>query len=295
MDEIKELLSAASRSVEAELASIIPPETAVPAKLHQAIHWSLFAGGKRVRPAVVLLTGRGFGAVEGQLMRTAAAVEMIHTYSLIHDDLPSMDDDDLRRGRAACHVKFGEATAILAGDVLQTLAFGCIADDVSLTAEIRVRLISLLASAAGTPNGMVAGQQLDIDGEGSLLLAEDIENIHARKTGALITAAAVSGAMIGGASVDEIDAVRRYGNDLGLLFQITDDLLDVTGKTAELGKTSGKDAASEKATYPAIYGVEKTREMADKTCQAAIAALSGTRRNLKPLADLAAMVARRAS
>jgi geranylgeranyl pyrophosphate synthase len=195
---------------------------------------------------------------------------MIHTYSLIHDDLPSMDDDDLRRGRETCHVKFDEATAILAGDVLQTLAFKTLADDENLTNEMRVRIISEIASASGTPDGMVAGQQMDLDAEGEDLSIERIEEIHRSKTGALIGASATAGALIGSASADELQMISNFGSSLGLLFQITDDILDVTQSTEALGKTAGKDITAEKATYPSIHGLEGAERLASSIHSKAI-------------------------
>ncbi len=262
MADLDTFLAEVRREVDQALDILIPKAEIEPTVLHEAIRWSVFAGGKRVRPALVFAVGRAFGADVSALLRTSAAIEMIHTYSLIHDDLPAMDDDDLRRGQLTCHKKFGEATAILAGDVLQTLAFKAIAEDDGLSHETRIRLISLIADASGTPSGMAAGQQLDLSGEGKLLSLAQLEKVHNQKTGALIAAAACSGAMIGGANQDEISSVRRFATDLGLLFQVTDDLLDVTQKTETLGKTAGKDAVSEKATYPGLYGIDGTRELA---------------------------------
>jgi geranylgeranyl diphosphate synthase type II len=209
---------------------------------------------------LLLATGQTFGAPVDDLVRTACALEMIHTYSLIHDDLPSMDDDDLRRGRPTCHVKFGEATAILAGDALQTLAFQTLAEDKRLAPALRVKLIAEIARAAGTPEAMVAGQALDLAAESRDVNGAELERIHHQKTGALICAAARCGAMIAAANDDELAAVTDYAINLGLQFQITDDLLDVTATAEDLGKTPGKDARSRKATYPALYGIEATRK-----------------------------------
>jgi geranylgeranyl pyrophosphate synthase len=233
----------------------------------------VFAGGKRFRPALLLATGQAFSASTDELIRTACAFEMVHTYSLIHDDLPSMDDDDLRRGRPTCHVRFDEATAILAGDALQTLAFRTIAEDERLDAETRIALISELARAAATPEGMVAGQALDMEAETRQVTGAQLEEIHRFKTGALIVAAARCGAMIGKASEDELAAVTSYGSHLGLLFQITDDFLDVTATAEDLGKTPGKDAQSNKATYPGLYGMEETRAAAINAHRTACSAL----------------------
>ena len=260
---MREFLASTRFVIDNELDQLIPKETDEPARLHNAIRWSVFAGGKRFRPALVLAVGETFGAAIDQLLRTACAFEMIHTYSLIHDDLPSMDDDDLRRGRPTCHIKFGEAIAILAGDALQALAFQTIAEDENLSTEVRVRIVAELSRAAGTPSGMVAGQARDLDGESRTVDAPALEQIHLQKTGALICAAARCGAIIGGANDNELNAVTEYGRNLGLLFQITDDLLDVTASASAMGKTPGKDARASKATYPAVHGIEATRRQID--------------------------------
>jgi len=269
----KTLLAESRALVEVELNNLLPSAAEAPEKVHQAIRWSMFAGGKRFRPALVLATGEAFDAEVPVLIKTACAFEMIHTYSLIHDDLPAMDDDDLRRGRPTCHVRFGEATAILAGDALQTLAFRTIAEDELLDLATRVALISELARASGTPEGMVAGQALDMEAEARQVNAAELEAIHRHKTGALIVAAARSGAIIGRATEAELECVTSYAAHLGLLFQITDDLLDVTASAEALGKTPGKDAESRKATYPALYGIEETREAALQAHRAASDAL----------------------
>jgi geranylgeranyl pyrophosphate synthase len=249
--------------VDRRLDQLVPPETVEPARIHSAMRWSLFAGGKRLRPALLLATGRAFEAAGDEpLLSTGCALEMIHTYSLIHDDLPSMDDDDLRRGRPTCHLRFDEATAILAGDALQTLAFQIIAEDEHLRADVRVRLMGEIARAAGTPAGMIAGQAFDLAAEAREVSAAELERIHQHKTGALMTCAARSGAIIAGANEQELEAVTRYAASVGLLFQMTDDLLDVTASIEDLGKTPGKDARSSKATYPALYGLEETRKLA---------------------------------
>src|SRR5687767_5539928 len=259
MSQLESFFNDVSTLVDTELDWLIPSTGEQPQVLRDAIRWSLFAGGKHLRPALVFAFGRAFGAPDDKLVRTAAAVEMIHTYSLIHDDLPSMDDDDLRRGRETCHKKFGEATAILAGDALQVLSFRAIADDNRLPSETRLDLISRLARAAAR---MVVGQQLDLEAEGKGISIEEIENIHRNKTGALICFSAEAGAIIGGADVEAAAAVSHIGERLGLLFQIRDDVLDVTQTTEALGKTAGKDPASAKATYPAIGGIEASEKLA---------------------------------
>lgn len=280
-------------NVEVELNNLLPLSSAIPEKVHQAIRWSIFAGGKRFRPALVIATGETFGAPIEALIKTACAFEMIHTYSLIHDDLPSMDDDDLRRGRPTCHIRFGEATAILAGDALQTLAFRTIAEDEQLEIATRIALISELARAAGTPEGMVAGQGLDMEGEARQVNARELEEIHRRKTGALIVAATRSGAIIGRATEAELNAVTDYASHLGLLFQITDDLLDVTASAEDLGKTPGKDVESRKATYPALYGIEETREAAAKAHRTACEALDTIDRPTTVLREIADFILNR--
>jgi geranylgeranyl diphosphate synthase type II len=287
MASTAEFLDGVKTDVDSALDRLIPSEIEVPQNLHSAIRWSLFAGGKRIRPAIVIAVGETLGTDRSRLLATSAAMEMVHTYSLIHDDLPSMDNDDLRRGRATCHRQFGEATAILAGDVLQTLAFKAIADDASLSADIRIKIISQLASASGTPDGMASGQQLDLNAEGVQTTIDDVERIHRRKTGALIISAATAGASIAGAAHAEVESVTAYAEKLGLLFQITDDLLDVTQATIELGKTAGKDASSNKATYPAHYGIYRTRKLASRIRDEAASAIAKLNRDTEILKGLA--------
>lgn len=291
--EVTEFFAQCRALVDERLDLLVPSERAAPQSVHSAMRWSLFAGGKRFRPALLLATGNAFGAQSTPLVRTACALEMIHTYSLIHDDLPSMDDDDLRRGRPTCHVRFGEATAILAGDAFQTLAFQTIAEDEELAAEVRVRLASEVARASGTPQGMVAGQAYDLEAESRAVAADELERIHRHKTGALISTAARAGAIIAGAGEDELEAVTRYAASLGLLFQITDDLLDVTASVEDLGKTPGKDARSSKATYPAIYGLEAARERAHLIYSEACAALDHIARPAELLRAIARFILER--
>lgn len=261
MSNLKAFFEEVSSLVNTELDWLIPAVGPGPRSLRDAMRWSLFGGGKHFRPALVFAVGRTMGASDKNLVRTAAAVEMIHTYSLIHDDLPSMDDDDLRRGRATCHLKYGEATAILAGDALQVLAFQAIAEDEGLSIETRLKLIRGLALAS---TKMVVGQQLDLEAEGRELSITEIENIHANKTGALITFSANAGAIIAGAAPEAADIISQYAEGVGLLFQITDDLLDVTASTEQIGKTAGKDEAAQKATYPRLLGIEQTKIRIDE-------------------------------
>ncbi len=256
--------------VDQELDRLLPAKHDGAETLVEAMRWSLFAGGKRFRPALIFASGRIFGGLEKELPATAAAVEMIHTYSLIHDDLPSMDNDDLRRGRETCHKKFGESTAILAGDALQAMSFQVIADDANLSEQTRLRLLSGLGYAASR---MVAGQQLDLEAEGKEISIDEVRHIHENKTGALIEFSVFAGAVIGSARAAEIDAIKTYGREIGLLFQITDDLLDVTETSESLGKTAGKDAAKNKATYPHLLGVAGAKKLADEAAARASAAL----------------------
>ena len=286
--DLKTFLVECRETIDRLLGELVPSSLTEPQILHEAVRWSLLAGGKRFRPALMVAVGAAFGVETSKLLPTASALEMIHTYSLIHDDLPAMDDDDLRRGLPTCHVKFDEATAILAGDVLQTLAFQTIAEDQNLTAEIRVRLISEIARAAGTPAGMVAGQVFDLEGEKRTVTDAQLQKIHYAKTGQIIRAAARAGAIVGGADEHELSCISTYATELGLLFQITDDLLDVTATAEDLGKTPGKDAHAEKATYPALYGLDEARKLAVEThrkCLAALVEIDKPVNRLREIAD----------
>lgn len=294
---LAESVAEISARIDRELDILVPDEDTEPVNLHKAIRHSLFAGGKRFRPALLTIVGRTFGAEEQRLLRAAAAIEMTHTYSLIHDDLPAMDDDPLRRGKPSCHTVFGEATAILAGDVLQTLAVRSIAEDELLSAQTRVDVILEIALATGTPGGMAAGQQLDLEAEGTGAIGtiDELENVHRSKTGALIVGAARSGAIIAEVGEENLLAVTEYARQLGLLFQITDDLLDVTQTTETLGKTAGKDAAKAKSTYPSILGTHKTRNLAMQVFASACEPLEKVSSNTDRLFELAEHILMRKS
>jgi geranylgeranyl pyrophosphate synthase len=287
MDSFAQFSLAARSQIDEELDSLLPKENISPFSVHAAMRWSVFAGGKRFRPLLLLATGEAFGASRQLLLPSACALELLHTYSLIHDDLPSMDNDDLRRGQPTCHVKFGEATAILAGDALQALAFQTVADDSGLSFETRVRLASEIAKSAGTPDGMVAGQAHDLAAETRDVRHNELEEIHRLKTGALINAASRSGAIIAGVTDRELDVVSKFGSHLGLLFQITDDLLDVTATAEILGKTPGKDARSQKATYPGVYGLEAAKDRARQAHAQARSTLNELERPTLMLAAIA--------
>ncbi len=292
MEEVEEFLRESAASVNAELDHLIPASGRGPRSLRDAMRWSLFAGGKRFRPALVSATGLAFGGDRALLVRCGAAVEMMHTYSLIHDDLPSMDDDDLRRGRETCHKKFGESTAILAGDALQALAFQTIAADERLSSGIRTELIAGLGEAAAC---MVVGQQLDLEAEGKPVSADALEDIHKNKTGALIAFSVTAGALIAEASADDLAAVREYGEKIGLLFQIVDDLLDITATTEQLGKTAGKDVAAAKATYPSVIGLDPTYDRVRSASSESVAALERMSRPAPMLHGLVAYMTARTS
>jgi len=282
------------RLVDAELERLLPADNERPSLIHQAMRYSVFAGGKRVRPILCIEAFRIFSRERAAVLPVACALEFIHTYSLIHDDLPALDNDDLRRGRPTCHKKFGEAMAILAGDALLTLAFEALAGAPVNPAE-RVDLIQEVASAAGTRDGMVGGQVADLEAEGKEVKPEMLEYIHRSKTAALIRASIVSGAIAGGASREDQDRLRTFGGLIGWAFQVTDDILDVEESSAALGKTAGKDQAQQKATYPALFGLEKSHEFARELAARAMAALErfGTRAaNLRELGEF--LVLRRA-
>ncbi|HPT27715.1 MAG TPA: polyprenyl synthetase family protein [Bryobacteraceae bacterium] len=281
---IGEYLERQGQLVEAALDRLVPVSSAPPETIHAAMRYSLFAGGKRIRPVLCIEGARAVGGGEpDRIMDVACSLEMIHTYSLIHDDLPALDNDDLRRGRPTSHKVFGEAMAILAGDALLTHAFvvlGSIGD---------ARLVYELATASGTVGGMIAGQVHDIEGERQTPTAELLARIHRAKTGALLRASVRMGAIHAGATDAQLDALSRYGEHIGLAFQIVDDLLDVLQTSEQLGKTAGKDLAQHKITFPAVYGIDASRRMAEEERSAAHACLDdfgdGARR-LHELADL---------
>lgn len=266
-----QLLFEAVRLADAALESWLPPASEAPQRLHEAMRYSVFAGGKRLRPALVLGACRAVGGMDADCAAAMAAVEVLHTYTLVHDDLPAMDDDDLRRGRPTCHKAFDEATAILAGDALQTLAFEC-------AAALGADAVTVLARAAGS-RGVVGGQQDDLDAEGAVIDASPacrarLERIHRGKTAALIRASCALGAIAGRATLAQRAALERFGEDIGLAFQIADDVLDATADATTLGKTPGKDAAQGKLTYVAVFGLDVARAEARRLEQSALAALA---------------------
>lgn len=295
-EPITTYLARRAGEVNSWLERLVPSEATPPQQLHQAMRYSLLAGGKRLRPILVLAAGEAFGAETEELMPAACAIEMIHTYSLIHDDLPAMDNDDLRRGRPTCHKAFGEAVAILAGDALLTQAFRVLASDSDdRNPERRVRVIREIATAAGTVDALIGGQMADIENEGKQVGPSLLEYIHRSKTGAVICASVVVGGIIAGASVEQVDKLRAYGERIGLAFQIADDILDMTSTSEQLGKTPGKDQAAHKATYPAIYGIEASKARASELLDEAIKIISSLGLQTQALAGIARFIIARKS
>ena len=261
------------KRTDAALERLLPAANQRPSSIHQAMRHSVFAGGKRIRPILCMEAGRAVAdSLPEGIEEVGAALEMLHTYSLIHDDLPSLDNDDLRRGRPTCHKAFGEATAILAGDALQTQAYEVLAR-LRCPAEARVRIIEEIAHGTGTIDGMIGGQVVDLEAEHSKPNLETLEYIHRAKTAALITASLVSGGIYAGGGDEEISRLRSFGRQIGLAFQIVDDVLDVTQSSEQLGKTAGKDTAAEKTTYPALFGIEESVKKADQLVADAFAQL----------------------
>ena len=282
--------------VDAALERHLPSEAAPPLTIHRAMRYSVMAGGKRLRPILVIAGAEAVGGAATMVMPTACALEMIHTYSLIHDDLPAMDDDDYRRGRLTNHKVFGDAIAILAGDALLTLAFRLIADNADLVSDPRVirDVVAEIADAAGTV-GMVGGQVVDIESEGKAISAETLEYIHRHKTAALIRASLRVGARLAGGDAAAVTAISEAGSDLGLAFQIVDDILDVEGSLEELGKTAGSDERKQKATYPGIHGREASRRQAKMLIDRAKERLGVFGQRSAPLLALADYVVERKS
>src|SRR5438445_2126220 len=270
---LAQTLEEGRKLTDAALERLLPAADQRPSSIHQAMRHSVFAGGKRIRPILCMEAGRVVaGSPPKGIEDLGAALEMLHTYSLIHDDLPALDNDDLRRGRPTCHKVFGEAIAILAGDALQTQAYQVLAR-LHCAAESRVRIIEEISRGTGTVNGMIGGQVVDLEAEHTQPDLKMLEYIHRSKTAALITASVVSGGLYAGADEPAVAKLRSFGQSVGLAFQIIDDVLDVTQTSEQLGKTAGKDTAAEKATYPALFGVDQSLRKADALLQAALAPL----------------------
>ena len=284
-------MEALRQAVDEALDRALPAESAWPATIHRAVRYSLFAGGKRIRPVLVLAAGESVGGAREELMPLACAVEMVHTYSLVHDDLPAMDDDDLRRGQPTSHKVFGEAIAILAGDALLTRAFHLLAevpegwDDARV--RRRLRAAATLGEASGT-TGLIGGQVMDLESEGRAIGADDLECLHRAKTGALLSACVRGGAILGGAGAGDLQGLSRYASAIGLAFQVVDDVLDATEDAQRLGKTAGKDEAARKATYVSVHGLEKARALARALRREALEAIAP----LGPRGELLGAIAR---
>src|SRR5579871_9994 len=294
----REHLARQQQLIDRELDRLVPTETVPPEMLHRAMRYSLFAGGKRVRPVLCLEAAHAICDSLRGIETAACSLEFIHTYSLIHDDLPALDNDDYRRGKLTSHKVFGEAMAILAGDSLLTLAFEVLAGidgDPPVPSDRKARMIAELATAAGTVGGMIAGQVADLEGEGQPPTAPLLESIHRAKTGALLRASLRLGAISVGATEAQYEALSRYGEHIGLAFQIVDDILDVEESSEALGKTAGKDAQQHKITFPAVYGIAESRRMAEAECARAHESLALFADRAARLHDLADLIVHRKS
>src|SRR5580692_11244106 len=272
--DVKSLIQEGADLTDHALESLLPGIDTVPASIHGAMRHSVFAGGKRLRPVLAMQAAVTIaGSLPAGIERLGAAIEMLHTYSLIHDDLPALDNDDLRRGKPTCHVAFGEAIAILAGDALQTQAYEVLAR-MQCPPAATVEIVRSIAQATGTVEGMIGGQVMDLEAEEHQPTPEVVEAIHRAKTGALIRVSLVAGGIYAGGSDDDIERLRQFGRKAGLAFQIMDDVLDVTQNSSQLGKTAGKDVASEKATWPAVYGVAQSVKDAEQLVDEAFSQLT---------------------
>lgn len=292
---LQEFMAARQKTVDDALNIWVPSEATEPVTIHRAMRYSLFAGGKRVRPLLAIAAAEAVSNAPTGVEHAACALEMIHTYSLIHDDLPALDNDDFRRGRPTCHKVFGDAMAILAGDSLLTLAFEVLSRLNGVTAVQRIDLVRELATASGTVGGMIGGQVSDIEGEGKPPTAALLDTIHRAKTGALLRCSVRFGAIYAGASAGQLAALTRFGEHVGLAFQIVDDVLDVEQSSEALGKTAGKDAAQGKITFPAVYGIDRSRAMAEDERRAAHLALNAFGDQANRLRELADLIVRRSA
>jgi geranylgeranyl diphosphate synthase type II len=285
----RDYLAEQQRLIDCELDRLVPAESIPPATIHRAMRYSLFAGGKRIRPLLCLAAADAVSDTTDGAVTAASTLEFIHTYSLIHDDLPALDNDDYRRGKLTCHKVFGEAMAILAGDALLTLAFQVLAASLTVSERQRAMLTAELATAAGTVGGMIGGQVADLEGEGLPPDAALLDNIHRAKTGALLRASVRMGAIYAGATPGQLAALSAFGEHIGLAFQMIDDILDVEESSEALGKTAGKDAQQQKITFPAVYGLAESRRMAETErlkAHSALESFGARAHRLRELADL---------
>ncbi len=277
------------------LEKYLPSQNLAPKNLHKAMHYAALGSGKRIRPILVYSAGKALGVELNILDNPACAVELIHAYSLVHDDLPAMDNDDLRRGKPTCHKKFDEATAILVGDALQSLAFSVLSDEsyLSKSPQLKIKIVNELSSASGS-DGMAGGQALDVEAVGSKIGIKELENIHSHKTGALIKASVKMGAMCAdNVAIDDFSSLEQYATCIGLAFQVRDDILDVQGNAETLGKTGGKDAASDKPTYPSILGMQGAHSLSKTLLDKALQSLSNFDNQADPLRSIAKYVIER--
>lgn len=292
---LTQTLEEGRKLTDAALERLLPAANTRPASIHQAMRHSIFAGGKRIRPILCMEAGRAVaGTLPAGIEELGASLEMLHTYSLIHDDLPALDNDDLRRGRPTCHKVYGEAIAILAGDALQTQAYEVLAQ-LQCPAEVRVKIVEEIARGTGTVNGMIGGQVVDLEAERTKPDAETLEYIHRSKTSALITASVVTGGIYADADAIQVKNLRQFGQAIGLAFQIVDDILDVTQTSKQLGKTAGKDATSEKATYPALFGLGESRKKAQTLLEEAYKSVQNLGFRSETLKNLARFLVERES
>jgi geranylgeranyl diphosphate synthase, type II len=289
---LSEYVARQQTRVDEALQRWVPPESTLPESIHKAMRYSLFAGGKRIRPILCMAAAEAVSDSPAGIESCACTLELIHTYSLIHDDLPALDNDDLRRGVPTCHKVFGDAMAILAGDALLTLAFQVLAQ-MDCPAERKIALVAELATSAGTVGGMIGGQVCDLEGEGKHPDAALLDTIHRAKTGALLRASLRMGAIYAGADDEQLGALSCYGEHVGLAFQIVDDVLDVEQSSEALGKTAGKDAQQHKITFPAVYGLERSREMAEEERLAAHLALKPFDERAERLREIADFIVHR--
>ncbi len=288
--DLEKYLAELKSAVDVQLDRLLPAEDEDPPTIHRAMRYSVFAGGKRVRPILILAAGESLGGNRETLLHLGAAAEMMHTYSLIHDDLPALDNDDLRRGQPTCHKMFGDAIAILAGDALMTRCYQVLAELPHVSDATRLAILREIAYATGTVEGMIGGQVADLEWEGKPVHPAVLEYIHRSKTGALLTACTRCGALAAGADSAQLHALTEFGRKIGLAFQIVDDILDLTASSDKLGKTAGKDQKSKKATYPALYGIEASRQKAQELILGAIEEIKDLGSRADPLRALAEFV-----
>jgi len=292
--DISTYLKEKKELVDKTLDSILPEKDCFPPQLHNAMRYCLFSGGKRLRPILAIAAAEAVGEDYHKMLNEVCALELIHTYTLIHDDLPSMDNDDYRRGHLTTHKVFGEAIAVLAGDALQTEAFNILSETEKscFSPEIKITIIRLISAACGS-KGVIGGQTVDIESEGKKISMELLNYIHTHKTASLITASILSGAVLANADKEQLTDLNNYGEAIGLAFQITDDILDITSSTEQLGKTVGKDQKMKKVTYPSLMGLDETAKMQQKLYKKSIDSISSFDDKAKPLREIAKLIIER--